>query len=215
MQTLLSILISTLIISLISFIGIFTLFSKKRTIHAFMGTFVSFAAGAILAAVFFDLIPQAFGALGTFMFVLVGIVFFFIFEAVIHWHHHHQEEECHDHDKVKPVVLLNLTGDAIHNFLDGLLIAASFMINTATGITATMAIALHEIPQEIGDYAILLHGGLSKKKALGLNFLTGLTAVLGGIIGFFFLTKITGLIPYIVSIAAGGLLYIALADVLP
>ena len=202
---------ATIIISFISFVGVFALSRKKKISAGALGLLVSFAAGAILAALFFDLIPESFEMLGTLTWVLVGIVLFFVMESFIHWHHH--GEKGHHHKS--PVVFLNLVGDAIHNFADGILIAASFIISVPTGVATTVAIGLHEIPQEIGDFAILVKGGLSKGKAVLFNFLSAGFATLGGILGYFFLTTISNLLPYVISIAAGGLLYIATTDVLP
>ena len=119
------------------------------------------------------------------------------------------------HKKSQPIVLLNLISDSIHNFLDGVLIAASFIVSPATGVVTTMAIGLHEIPQEIGDFAILMKGGLTKGKAALFNFFSAMFAVLGGIVGYFFLSELGKFLPYFVSFAAGGFLYIATTDVLP
>jgi len=212
MSALIYIIIATVLVSLISFIGVLTLALRKQFLHRYMGLLVSFAAGAILAAVFFDLLPEAFEMLGNFTFVLVGIGLFFILESAIHWHHH--GTECSHHAK-HPVVFLNLIGDAMHNFLDGVLIAGAFLLNIGAGISTTIAIALHEIPQEIGDFAILVRGGLSRSRALLMNFLSALFSLVGGIVGFLFITKLEGALPYVISLAAGGLLYIATTDVLP
>ncbi|MCR4284643.1 MAG: ZIP family metal transporter [archaeon] len=212
MNQLTNIILATIIISLISLVGVAFLSVRKKFLKNWMNLLVSFAAGAILATVFLNLAPESFKLLGNFNFVLMGIVLFFILEAGIHWHHHH-EEECED--CLHPVVFLTLIGDAFHNFLDGVLIAASFLINVGVGISTTIAIGLHEIPQEIGDFAILVNGGLKRSKALLFNFLSALFALVGGIVGFFFLNRIQGLLPYVVSLAAGGLLYIATTDVLP
>jgi len=213
MEVLIQIVIATVIISLASLSGIFFISRGKKFDRRWMGPFVSFAAGAILATVFLNLVPEAFQLLGNLSFILVGIVLFFVLEAVIHWHHHHGDEGCED--CLHPVVFLVLIGDALHNFLDGVLIAASFLLNAGVGIATTIAIGLHEIPQEVGDFALLVKGGLKKGRALFLNFVSALFALVGGIVGFFFLTNIKGLLPYIVSLAAGGLLYIATTDVLP
>ncbi len=208
------ILIATIIVSLVSFAGIFTLFKKKEISGRALGLFVSFAAGTILSVVFFDLIPEAFEMLGNLVWVLVGVVLFFVIESFMHWHHHGEDYAKHKH-QIKPVVFLNLAGDAIHNFVDGVLIAASFLVSTATGIATTLAMGLHEIPQEIADYVILVRGGLSKGRAILFNFISAALAILGGITGYFFLTSIGSLLPYFISLAAGGFLYIATTDILP
>lgn len=204
------IIISVIIVSLISLIGILTLFFR-RDLDKILLVLVAFAAGSLLATAFFDLIPESSKG-ASISFVLVGIVGFFLLEAGIHWHHHHggECEKC-----LHPVAFLNLFGDGLHNFLDGIIIAASFLISISSGIIVTTSIALHEIPQEIGDFAVLVKGGLSKKKALFYNFLTASLAIVGGILGYFFLSRIEGIIPYIIALAAGGFLYIAGSDLLP
>ena len=209
------ILIATLLISLLSLVGI--LISYKK-IKKFLHYFISFAAGTLLAVAFFDLIPHALHELEEFgvhahealVFVVGGIVLFFLVEKFIHWHHC-GKEDCHD----KPAGVLILAGDFVHNFIDGLLIAGAFMLNVTTGIVTTITVALHEIPQEFGDFAVLLHSGFKKKKALLLNLYSALSAVLGGILGYFFLDKFAGVTPYVVLVAAGGFLYIALTDIMP
>lgn len=210
---LIPIIIATLVVSLISFVGIL-LVSKK--IDKFLHFFISFAAGALLSAAFFDLIPEsleAFEEMGIHngpVFVLIGVLGFFLIERFIHWHH------CGKHDcDRKPVGTLSLIGDGIHNFIDGLLIAGAFMLNFATGIVTTITVMLHEIPQELGDFSVLIHAGYTKKKALMYNFFSALTAVIGGIIGYFAFSALESITPYIVAFAAGGFLYIALSDIVP
>tara|TARA_Y100000310_G_scaffold298060_1_gene331633 strand:+ start:1346 stop:2095 length:750 start_codon:yes stop_codon:yes gene_type:complete len=208
------ILIAVIVISLISLVGILSISFKKSLLNRVLSVFVAFAAGSLLATAFFDLIPESFELLGrqSLTFVLMGIIGFFILEAFIHWHHSHGEE-CEN--CLKPVVYLNLFGDSLHNFLDGLIIAASFLVNIQIGIASTIAISLHEIPQEIGDFAVLIHGGLSKSKALLFNFLSALFAVIGGVFGFLFLSKLQDYVPFVVALAGGGFLYIATADLFP
>ncbi|MCF7866460.1 ZIP family metal transporter [Candidatus Woesearchaeota archaeon] len=207
------ILLATLIISLVSFVGLFFL---SNHLKKFLHYFISFAAGALLSVAFFDLIPESlevFEQMGIHegpVFILVGILLFFLIERFIHWHH------CgKDHCDRKPVGSLSLIGDAVHNFIDGLLIAGAFLLNSATGIATTISVLLHEIPQEIGDFSVLLHAGYSKKKALLYNFFIALFAVAGGLVGYFTLSSFENIIPYVVSITAGGFIYIALSDILP
>ena len=212
---LLSIIIATVLVSLISLIGI--LFSYKK-IKQFLHYFVSFAAASLLAVAFFDLIPEGSEKLlssGTdigiaLVFVLIGILIFFTVERFIHWHHC-DREDCHD----TPAGFLILTGDFVHNFIDGILIAGAFLLDTFTGIMMTFTVIVHEIPQEFGDFSVLIHSGFSKKKALLYNFISALSAVLGGIIGFFMLDNASRFIPYAALIAAGGFIYIALSDIVP
>jgi len=207
-------LIAVVLVSLISLLGILSLSFKKSFLSRVLSVLVAFAAGSLLATAFFDLIPESFEVIGarSLTFVLIGIVGFFLVEAFIHWHHSHGEECV---DCLKPVVYLNLFGDSLHNFLDGIIIAASFLINLQLGIASSLAIALHEIPQEIGDFAVLIHGGLSKFKALLFNFLSAFFAVIGGVLGFVFLSSIQRYVPYVVALAGGGFLYIASTDLFP
>lgn len=209
----LQILLATLLVSLISFVGVITLARKKEISASTLGLLVSFAAGAILAAVFFDLLPESFEMLGTLIWVLVGIILFFLVESFMHWHHH--GEDYDRHKKPRPIAFLNLAGDALHNFVDGVLIAASFIVSPVTGIATTLVVGLHEIPQELGDFAILVRGGLSKGRAVLFNFLSAIFVIIGGIMGYFFLNSVETLLPYFISLAAGGLLYIATTDILP
>ena len=212
MNTLLQILIATIIVSLISFIGILTLALQKKTLNKILLWIISFAAGALIGSAFLHLIPEASEELSSFSvsaFVILGFAIFFLLEKVHFWHH------CHDgHCKVHAFSYLILIGDAFHNFLDGLIIAASFIISPAVGLASTIAIALHEIPQEIGDFGVLIFGGMKIKKALFLNFLVALTAILGGILGFFF-SEALQLSIYILPIAAGGFIYIGASDLIP
>ena len=205
-------LVAVSIISLISFIGIFTLSLNKKILNKILTFIVAFSAGSLLATAFFDLIPESLNVLENLNFVFLGLLLFFFIEAFIHWHHHHIEYCI---DCIQPVAYLNLIGDSIHNFLDGIIIVASFLINISTGISTTIAIALHEIPQEIGDFGVLLHSGYNKKKALWANFFTALTAVLGGIIGYFISSYATNFISYLLPFAAGGFIYIAMSDLMP
>ncbi|MFP4645719.1 MAG: ZIP family metal transporter [Candidatus Woesearchaeota archaeon] len=207
---LLTIIIATLVVSLISFVGLFTL---SKRIKPYLHYLVSFAAGSLLAAAFFGLIPRALHDAGheiALVAVLGGILLFFLVERYIHWHHC-GHKDCDE----KPAGVLILAGDFIHNFIDGVLLAGAFLLDFATGLVATISVIAHEIPQEIGDFSVLLHSGFSRLKALKLNFLSALSAVLGGIIGYFALDSVRGAIPYAVAIAAGGFIYISLTDIVP
>jgi zinc and cadmium transporter len=150
----------------------------------------------------------------------VGIVLFFIIERLLHWHHHHHvlagEKHNHEHrEPLKPFAYLNLIGEGIHNFLDGTIIAASYLISMEIGFIATIAIVFHEVPQEMGDFGILVHGGLSAGRALLYNFLVALTAVIGALVMFFASPAVPSLSLVMLSIAGGGFLYIALANLVP
>ncbi|MBN1274711.1 ZIP family metal transporter [Candidatus Woesearchaeota archaeon] len=213
---LLAILASTVIISLVSLVGLFLMGEHvKRWLHYL----IAFAAGTLLAVSFFDLIPEAlheleeslgFHAADGLLFVLIGIVLFFLIERFIHWHHC-GKEDCEG----KPAGLLILTGDFVHNFLDGLLIAGAYLLDFRTGVLATISIIAHEIPQEIGDYSVLLHAGYPRRRALLLNFYSALSAIAGGAIGYFLLHSLGSIIPFVVAVTAGGFIYIALADIVP
>ncbi len=212
MSLLFPILASVLIISLISFIGAILLFFTRTLRSNNIFFFVAFAAGSLLGAAFLDLLPESFesGNDNLFALALLGILFFFVLERFIFWHHHHAgEREQHS------FTYLNLVGDAIHNFVDGAIIAASFLTDLSLGVVTTIAIAFHEIPQEIGDFSILLYGGLKKGKALFLNFLSALTAVLGALLTYVAAGFIETSLPYLISFAAGGFIYIASADLIP
>ncbi|MDP3728029.1 MAG: ZIP family metal transporter [bacterium] len=209
-------LLSVLIVSLIAFTGIFTLSLKEKSIRKFLLYFVSFAAGALLGDAFFHLLPEAIEEAGLTVIIsisiLFGIIFSFIVEAFIHWRHCHiPTTKVHIH----PFAILNLIGDGIHNFLDGIIIATSYLVSIPVGIATTLAVIFHEIPQEIGDFAILLQGGFSKGKALLFNFLTALTSVLGLIITFLLAKNIEGATIFLVPFAAGGFIYIACSDLIP
>ena len=209
-------LISVLIVSLISFIGIFTFSLKAEKLKKILIYFVAFSAGALFAGAFLHLIPQVVEKTGFNLkipiFILLGIILFFIIEKIVCWNH------CHipiTKKHVHPFAIMNLIGDVFHNFLDGLIIAASYLISIPLGITTTIAVILHEIPQEISDFGILLHGGFSRKKALLINFATALTAVLGAVIGLLLSGFISGVEFILVPIAAGGFIYIAGSDLIP
>lgn len=207
-------LLSVMFVSLLSFVGIFTISLKKEFLDKIILILVAFATGSLLGAAFFDILPEAIegGRDGVFFYIFLGLMMFFVMERYIHWHHCHTKDcEKHHH----PVTYLNLVGDAFHNFVDGALIAASFAISIPLGITTTFAITVHEIPQEIGDFAILVHGGFSRTKTLLFNFVSSLTAILGALATFFFAKNIEGIIPIILAIAGGGFVYIATADLIP
>ncbi|MBN1175897.1 ZIP family metal transporter [Candidatus Woesearchaeota archaeon] len=215
---LLYIIIATILVSLTSFVGVIL---GSKHIEKKLHYFVTFAAATLLAVAFFDMIPESLEGLESagfhshelMGFVLLGILLFFLVERFIHWHHCGREHG--DCERKSASGSLVLYGDFVHNFIDGLLIAGAFLINPITGIFTTLTVLIHEIPQEFGDFAVLIHSGYSKIKALMLNFYSALSAVLGGVLGYFALDAIQGVAPFAVLIAAGGFIYIALSDLVP
>jgi zinc and cadmium transporter len=185
---------------------------------------VSFAVGALLGAVFLEILPYAFERASSIeavtATVLGGILAFFVLEKLVLWRHCHVEDcEAHDppgpaHDHGRSGALI-LIGDTFHNFVDGILIAAAFLADFQLGLVAAIAIITHEIPQELSNFVILLHSGFSRRKALGYNLLSGCAMVVGGTIGYFALTPLMGLVPLLVAVAAASMLYVAVADLIP
>ena len=207
------ILLATFIVSLISFVGVVTLALKDKILNKILLILIGLSAGALMGGAFLHLLPEAVEkstGLDVYLFVLIGFILFFLIEKVLHWRHCHKGE-CDVHT----FHYMNLVGDSIHNFIDGLIMAASFVVSIPLGITTTIAIATHEIPQEIGDFGVLLYGGFSKKRAIMLNFVIALTAVLGGIVGYFVSKSIENIVVFILPFAAGGFIYIAATDLVP
>ena len=209
-------LISVLIVSLLSLIGVIALSIKKDRLKKILIYTISFSAGALFGDAFIHLIPEAVEETGfslkTALYILSGIVFSFITEKFIHWRHCHLP---HSKEHIHPFAIMNLLGDSVHNFIDGLIIGTSYLVNIPTGIATTIAVILHEIPQEIGDFGVLLQGGFSKAKALAFNFLTAATAILGAIISLMLSSYIKGLTTFLIPFAAGTFIYIAGTDLIP
>lgn len=210
-------LLSVAIVSLISLIGALTLYFKKKLLHKLIFSFVSFAAGALLSAAFFDLIPKAIEMreVGFVMpYVLLGLFVMFFLEKFLYWFHHHNGRS-HVRNLPKPFAVLNLVGDGIHNAVDGMLIATAYLVSPALGLISTLAVVFHEIPQEFGDFAILIYGGYTEGKALFYNFLSALTAFLGAFLAYYFGHLVNSFVPFLLAFAAGGFIYIAAADLIP
>jgi zinc and cadmium transporter len=209
--------ISVLIVSLISFSGALTLAIKKEKLKDFLIYFVSFSAGTLLGDVFIHLLPEVVEEYShsislIFIYVLVGILTSFILEKIICWRHCHLPiTKNHIHN----FAWMNLWGDFFHNIIDGLTIATSYLLNTGAGIATTLAVVFHEIPQEIGDFGVLLHGGFKIKKALFLNFLTALSAIIGAVISLLLNNRIEHLTLFLAPFAAGNFIYIASSDLIP
>ena len=213
MLQLMYIILTTFAIALIAFIGVFTLAMKEQLLNKILIILVSLSAGALMGGAFIHLLPESIeksGNTNILIFVLVGFVLFFIIEKVLHWRHCHKGK-CDVHT----FHYMNLIGDAVHNFIDGLIISASFIISIPLGLTTTIAIAAHEIPQEIGDFGVLIYGGFEKKKAIVLNFIVALTVVAGGVVGYFISKSIEQVAIYLLPFAAGGFIYIAATDLVP
>lgn len=206
---------SVLIVSLISFIGIFTLGIKVDRLRLVLIYLIAFSAGALFGDAFFHLLPEISEeglALRSSVLVLAGILIFFSIEKFIHWQHCHLPlTKTHIH----PFAYINLVGDGLHNLLDGVIIGAAYLISLPAGLATSLAVIFHEIPQEIGDFGVLLHGGFSKGKAIMVNFLSALTAFAGAIIALLLAQSVENIQIYLVPIAIGGFLYIAGSDLIP
>jgi len=214
-MVLLQILVATFIISLISLVGILTLMLKKEWLPKIMLILVALSSGALLGGAFLHLLPEAIEELGAgvdvFLYLLLGFCLFFILEQFLHWRHDHGA----GHSNIRPFSYLILISDGVHNFIDGLVIAASFLVSFPAGVATTLAVGLHEIPQELGDFGVLIHGGMSRQKALVFNFASALTAVLGGFLGYFTSLYTQFSVVYLLPFAAGHFIYIAAADLIP
>lgn len=209
------ILLFTFLGSIVSLVGgIILLFWEKFTLKV-SHFLASFAAGTLLGAAFFDLLPEASGEatrVNIFLWTLIGILTFFLLERFIHWFHHHHN---HSTKNTEPTVSLIILGDSVHNFIDGIAIAATFLVSIPLGITTAFAVVAHEIPQEIGDFGILLHKGLSRKKVLLVNILSAATAFIGAILTFLLGDVIKDALPALLSLTAGFFIYIAASDLIP
>ena len=209
MDVLLYILGATILVSILSLVGIVFLLVKRK-LDKILIILVSFAVGCLLGDAFIHLLPESL-SLGSmaFTYTVAGIMAFFIIERFLSWHH------CHNECKEHTFTYLILFGDAVHNFIDGMIIAASFLTSIPIGIASTLAIMFHEIPQEFGDFAMLVYGKFSKVKALFYNFLSAITAILGAVLTYLFSTNIETLTSFLLPFAAGGFIYIAMSDMIP
>jgi len=221
--------------------SLFLLVPEHKRVH-WVPHLVSLAIGALLAAALLDLLPEAIasggisnaGSIGFTL--LIGLLIFFVLEKLVLWRHCHQdsceahpveEQQAHHHGHAHRAVLVQdhhrhaasgwmiLFGDGFHNLLDGVLIAAAFMTDVHLGLVTSAAVMIHEIPQEVGDLAILLHSGMSRSRALWLNLITSLTSVIGGVIAYFGSATAMRWLPYVITLAAASFIYIAVADLIP
>jgi zinc and cadmium transporter len=209
-------LLSVTFVSLLSLLGVFTLGIKEKSLQKILMYFVSFSAGALFGDAFIHLIPETFkkGAnIHTSLYFLSGIIISFLIEKIIYWNENHVSSILGS--KVKHFVFMILFGDGVHNFIDGLAIGASFLISVPVGIATSLAVILHEIPHEIGDFAALLHGGLNRKQAIFYNFISGLTAILGTLFALILSRYVVGINSFLIPFAAANLIYIAGANLIP
>lgn len=208
-------LISVFIVSLISLVGVFTLSIDQKKIYKVLIYFVSLSAGTLMGDAFIHLIPDAYQGSGNptevSLLIISGIVLFFILEKFLHWRHCH-EEPCLEHPH--PFSYVILFGDAVHNFIDGMIIAAGFLASIPVGIATATAVVFHEIPHEIGNFASLLYGGFTRSKALLYNFLSALFAILGACMVLIINIEINST-RFLIPFAAGGFIYIAGTDLIP
>ncbi|MBI4295619.1 MAG: ZIP family metal transporter [Chloroflexi bacterium] len=207
---------SVVLVSIIALVGIFFIAVDRQRLDKMLLFLISFAVGALAGDAFIHLIPEAFEEMGTGLavplLIIGGMMGFFVLESSLRWRHcHFPISEHHVH----PVGTLNLTGETLHNFIDGILIAASYSVSIPIGVATTIAVILHEIPQEIGDFGVLVYAGHSVRKALLYNFMVALTAVLGAVIVLALGDVVHGLTTLILPITAGGFIYMALSDLIP
>lgn len=231
MNTLAWIVVATLVSGVLSVLaaGIF-LAVPPRAREGALPHLVSFATGALLGAALLALIPHAVLGAGSErvhevgIALIAGIALFFVLEKFLLWRHCHDDhcdehtvadDDAHAHARRKASGSLVLIGDALHNVLDGVLVAAAFLTDVHLGIVTAVAIMAHEIPQEVGNFAVLLHSGMARSRALMLNLLTSLTAVIGGVVGYFALGTALAILPFALAVAAASLLYVAVADLIP
>ncbi|NTV98437.1 MAG: ZIP family metal transporter [Chlorobiaceae bacterium] len=208
-------LVSVFIVSMLSLVGLIAFPFGKEKIGRFLIWAVAFAAGTLLGDAFLHLIPEATRrgtSIEVSMSFLGGILAFFILEKFIHWHHCH-DVECEEKKESFPYVIL--VGEAVHNFIDGMIIAASYLVDIPLGIATTLAVVSHEIPHEIGDFASMLYGGFSKGKALLYNVLAGMVAIFGALFVLTIKIDAIGTTKYLVPFAAGSFIYVAMADIIP
>jgi len=221
--------VSVLIVSLVSLVGILALSFNTHFLNKSLSFLVSLAVGALFGDAIIHLIPEAFEMSGSpetvSLFILLGIFSFLILEKFLHWRHVHNANHIHEIDtsdpsevakhNIKPVGVLVIVSDGIHNLLDGIIIGASYFVSIEVGIATTIAILLHEIPQEIGDFGLLMHAGFTKIRALLVNFLSALTSVFGVALAIIVGSSGAEFIPLATAFAAGSFLYIAGSDLVP
>jgi zinc and cadmium transporter len=199
--------------SVLALIGSVTLLLQKRTLERITLPLVAFAAGSLIGGAFFHMIPAGMLKYGTdltfFLWICAGFVTFLALEHLLHWHHcHRAQADCR-----QPLTYLILLGDGLHNFLGGLAIAGTFLVDIRLGLMAWLAAAAHEIPQELGDFGVLIHGGWSRMKALLFNFLSALTFLIGGLVAYAISFNLD--VAFLIPFAAGNFIYIGASDLVP
>ncbi|MFC1598475.1 ZIP family metal transporter [Patescibacteria group bacterium] len=215
MTALIYALISAFIVSLLAFVGIITLSLKEKFLKRILIYLVSFSAGGLMGGAFFHLLPESVEEgqepLIVFSYAVIGFCLFFLIEKFLRWHHCH-DKQC---DSSLHLGYINLIGDGVHNLIDGIIIITAYVVSPGLGIAATVSILFHELPQELGDFGVLLYSGFNKSKALLFNFLTALICVLGVLIGYLLINLIAGVTIILIPLAAGGFIYIAATDLIP
>ena len=209
-------LVSVLVVSLVSLIGVITLALNPKILKKTLGFLVAFSVGALIGDSFIHLLPEAIET-GIYtrifaVYIFAGILLFFCLEKFLRWRHCH-DIACEEHPR--HLGIINLVSDGVHNLIDGLLIGASFVVSIPLGIATTTAVILHEIPQELGDFGVLLHSGFTVKKALLFNFLSASLAIISTMIAFWIGARATLFIDFMIPFTIGGFIYIALSDLVP
>ncbi len=219
MSTLTNILLFTFIGSLAALVGGLILLTREKMALKISHFLSSFAAGILLGTAFFDLLPEALHeaeelGIDIFFWTLFGIILFFLIERTIHWFHHH--DDYHEHEKESKTTLpLIIIGDTMHNFIDGVVIAATFMADPRLGVVTSLAVFAHELPQEIGDFGLMLHKGMKRKKIIWVNILSAAAAFAGAIMTYLLGNVLEGYIPIFIAVTAGFFIYIATSDIIP
>lgn len=203
------------LVSLCSASGAMLLFLRKTVLQRSLLLLVSFAAGALLGDAFLHILPELAESARGFdvnasLAILAGVIAFFMLEKVLHWHHAHIPHE----DVIHPVAVTNLVGDGLHNFIDGAIIGGAFLASTELGIATAIAVALHEIPQELGDFGILVHSGMSPRRALGMNLVSAVASIIGAVIALL-LADFAEIERLLLPFTAGAFVYIASTDLIP
>jgi zinc and cadmium transporter len=224
LSNLLYAILSVAVVSFLSLVGVFAISLKETTLDRILFVLLSFSAGSILGAAYLDLLPEAIEFLGeeqlstVVLYITLGFLSFFFLERFLYWYHGHvhgYESEVEEKITVKKFVYLNVIGDGVHNLIDGMIIAASFFIAIPVGLATTVAVIFHELPQEIGDFGVLVYGGFTRHKALLFNFLSALTAVVGVLISTYLRARIVNFVGLLIALATGGFIYLAASELIP